>query len=72
MEKVKQRRKLLVDASTRDHAECLFALKLRLDELHAELAAISRQGWATCRELDPVLKFDTWVEISFKPFVTTT
>jgi hypothetical protein len=36
----KQRRKLLVDASTRDHAGCLFALKMHLGELHAKLAAI--------------------------------
>jgi hypothetical protein len=39
-EKMQQRRKVLLNASARHHANCLFALKLRLDEPHAKLAAI--------------------------------
>jgi len=40
-EKVKQRRKLLDNAGARDHSDCLFALKVRLSEVHAKRAAVS-------------------------------
>jgi len=39
-ERLKERRKLLVNATASDHADCLFALKVRLDELHAKRAAV--------------------------------
>ncbi len=39
--KVQQRRKLLANVNARDHADCLFALKVRLGELHAKRAAVA-------------------------------
>ncbi|WP_081619954.1 IS200/IS605 family accessory protein TnpB-related protein [Rhizobium sp. 2MFCol3.1] len=41
MEKATERRKLLINASARYRDDCLFALKVRLEELHAKRAAVA-------------------------------
>ncbi len=41
VEKANERRKLLNNASARDRNDCLFALKVRLEELHAKRAAVA-------------------------------
>jgi|GEM_PF-5465026 chromosome segregation ATPase len=40
-EKAKERLRLLINTSARDRDDCLFALKVRLEELHAKRAAVS-------------------------------